>query len=133
MRFKFAVPVLLAACLVSAVAIAANDKVEASFQSFSASGVGGKAVLDAVPAGGTLVHVSLEGLTPGMQYVSRVYSLDQSCGTGTPSEQIQLFEANPAGRAQWNTRIGTDIVDIRSISIEAASDNQLQACASVTP
>jgi len=132
MRFKFAVPVLLAACLVSAVAIAANDKVEASFQSLSASGVGGKAVLNPVPAGGTLIHVSLEGLEPNTLYVSKVYETNQECGTGTPSAMIEQFESNPAGIANFNRRVVQDITSIQSISVELVSDNSLKACAPVT-
>lgn len=131
MRFKFVVPVMLAACLVSAVAIAANDKVETTFQSFSASGVTGEAVLKPVPAGGTVIHVSLRGLEPNTLYVSKVYETNQECGSGTPSTMIEQFQSNPAGIAQWNKRVVQELISIQSISVELASDNSLRACAPV--
>lgn len=132
MRFKFVVPVLLAACLVSAVAIAANDRVEANFQSLSASGVTGEAVLKPLPAGGTLIHVSLRGLEPGVVYTSSVFEASQECGTGTPSAMIEQFEANPAGIANFNRKVVQELTAIRSISVVRLSDSQLQACAPVT-
>ena len=129
MRSQFVVPVLLAACLVSAVALAANDKVEAQFQSLSASGVGGEAVLKAVPAGGTLIHASIRGLEPNTEYVSRLYEADQACGVGTASDLIVTFVSNPAGIAQWNERVSQDLTSIRSISVELSTDNSVKACA----
>jgi hypothetical protein len=132
MRFKFAVPVLLAACLISAVAIAANDKVETSFQSLSASGVTGDAVLKPVPAGGTLIHVSLRGLEPNAIYTSKTYETNQECGVGTPSVMIEQFQANPAGVAQWNRKVDQELISIQSISVELVSDGSLKACAPVT-
>lgn len=132
MRIKFVVPVLLAACLVSAVAIAANDKVEANFQSLSASGITGEAVLKPVPAGGTLIHVSLRGLEPGVIYTSSVFEASQECGVGTPSAMIEQFQANPAGNATFNRRVEQELTSIRSISVLRVSDSQLQACAPVT-
>jgi hypothetical protein len=132
MRPKFVVPVLLAASLVSAVALAANDKVETTFESLSASGVAGDAVLKAVPAGGTLIHASIRGLEPNTEYVSRLYNPDQACGVGTASEEIVTFRSNPAGMAQWNERVAQDLASIRSISVELVLDNSVKACAPVT-
>jgi hypothetical protein len=125
--------VLLAACLVSAVALAANDKVTATFQELQLSGVSGEAVLNPNPPGGTIIHGQLRGLQPSTLYVSRVYTTDQACGVGTPSEEIVSFESNPAGIANFNRKVNMEIVDIRSISVELVSDGSLQACASVTP
>lgn len=133
MRTSFVVPVILAASLASVVALAANDKVSASFESLSASGVTGRAELNPVPAGGTLIHGSVRGLQPSTEYVSRVYGQDQSCGVGTPSELIVRFESNPAGLAQFNKKVAQELTAIRSISIELASDNTVLACAPVTP
>lgn len=131
MRSQFVVPVLLATCLVSAVAFAANDKVEATFQSLSASGVTGEAQLKPMPAGGTLIHATLRGLQPNAEYVSFSYETDQSCGVGTPSEEIVRFQANPAGIATWNQRVDQDLISIRSISVQLVADNSVKACASV--
>ena len=132
MRPKFVVPVLLAASLVSAVALAANDKVEATFESLSASGVTGQAVLNSNPAGGTLIHASIRGLEPNTEYVSRLYNPDQACGVGTASEEIVTFRSNPAGMAQWNQKVSQEIASISSISVELVLDNSVKACAPVT-
>ena len=132
MRFKFAVPVLLAACLVSAVAIAANDKVEATFQSLQASGVTGEAVLDALPGGGTRIHVSLRGLEPNAIYTSSTFEISQECGVGTPSVMLEQFTANPAGVINFNRKVPQEITSISSISVVRVSDSSLQACAPVT-
>jgi len=131
MRSKFVVPVLLATCLVSAVALAANDKVEATFQSLSASGVTGEAQLKPIPAGGTMIHATLRGLDPNTEYVSFAYETDQSCGVGTPSEEIVSFQANPAGIASWNRRVDQELTSIRSISVQLVADNSVKACAPV--
>ena len=131
MRPKFVVPILLAACLVSAVALAASDKVEATFESLSASGVTGQVVLKPIGAGGTLIHASIRGLEPNTEYVSRLYNPDQACGVGTASEQIVTFVSNPAGMAQWNERVTSELASIRSISVELVLDNSVKACAGI--
>ena len=132
MRPKFVVPVLFAACLASAVALAASDKVEATFESLSASGVTGEVVLNPIVKGGTQIHASIRGLQPNTEYVSRLYNPDQTCGSGTASELIVTFRSNPAGMAKWNERVGQELVSIRSISVELVSDNSLKACAPIT-
>jgi hypothetical protein len=132
MRPKFVVPVLFAACLASAVALAANDKVEATFESLSASGVTGEVALNPIAKGGTLIHASIRGLEPNTEYVSRLYNPDQACGVGTASELIVTFVSNPAGMATWNERVGQELASIRSISVELVSDNSVKACAGIT-
>lgn len=130
MRSRLVVPVLLAVSLVAAVAFAASDRVEVSFDQFQASGVTGTAALNPMRPGETQIHAKLEGLQPGVSYVSRLYLGDQACGT--VGEQIVIFTANPAGKAQWNQRVPQDITAIGSISVQLESDNSLQACAGVT-
>jgi hypothetical protein len=132
MRARFVVPVLLVACVVSTAAIAANDKVTATFESLSASGVTGEAVLNAMPGGGTQIHGKIRGLQPNAEYISRVFEQDQSCASGTASVQIVRFVANPAGLGNFNEKVPQSIVGIRSISVELASTSALQACAPVT-
>lgn len=129
MRSRLVVPVLLAACLVSAVAIAANDRVDATFESFAASGVTGKAVLNPMPGGGTLIHATIEGLQPNTEYISSLYVGDQACGTA--GELIVSFVSNPQGKAKWNERVGEELLTIESISVQLQSDNTVQACAAV--
>lgn len=130
MRSRLVVPVLLAACLVS-VAFAASGKVVATFQSLSASGVGGEVVLKPMPGGGTLIHASIEGLAPSTEYFSNIYVGDQTCGT--TGELVISFTSNPQGKAIWNEQVARDLQTIGSVSVQRRSDNALQACADVTP
>ena len=125
--------VVLAACLISAVAIAAKDKASATFEPLSASGISGSADLLSMQQGETKVHASLRGLTPGTEYVSRVYKGNQTCATGGETIEAARFVANPAGIVTFNAKVPVGLSDIGSISIQLASDDALQACASVTP
>jgi hypothetical protein len=124
--------VVLAACLVSAVAIAAKDKATASFEPLSASGIKGSADLQSMQSGETRIHGSLRGLTPGTEYVSRAYKGNQTCSTGGENVEVARFVANPAGVVTFNAKVPAALADIGSISVQIASDNALQACASVT-
>ena len=129
------VPVLsfvLAACLVSAIALAASNRVNATFESLSASGVQGNADLNSV-AKGTLIHESLRGVEPGVEYVSFLYEQNKTCASGIPTTEVMRFTANPAGIATFNTKVDVELSQIGSISVQRVSDNTLLACASVTP
>ena len=124
---------VLAACLISAVAIAAKDKATASFEELSASGIKGSADLMSMQQGETKIHGSLRGLTPGTEYVSRAYKGNQTCGSGGETVEVARFVANPAGNVTFNAKVAVGLVDIGSLSVQRASDDVLQACASVTP
>lgn len=133
MRPKMMVLALLAAAsLVSAVAIAANPNVKATFESLSASGVTGEATLNSMPKGGTMIKGSLQGLEPNVEYSVRVYDTDQTCASGASSVALINFVANPAGRGHFNTKAVQEISGIRSISVGPASGSTVQACAAVT-
>ena len=123
--------VVLAACLASTIALAANDKLTADFGSLSASGVTGKAGLNPSKQGETFVHAQLQGLEPGVEYVSLIYD-NGTCGTGGPTTEVARFKANPAGTANWNEKVAKDISAIKSISVQRVSDSSLQACAPVS-
>ena len=133
MRSRLVVPVLLAACLISSIALAQSGKRTATFQALAASGVSGEAVLDPNPRGGTNIHGQVRGLQPNTLYISRVYEVDGACGTGTPSVVVTEFTSNPNGMGVWNKKIVQDITSIQSISVELAEGNIVQACAGVTP
>ena len=128
---RMVLPLVLAAGIASTVALAANDRVTATFQSLSASGVSGEAALKTLPQGGTMIHASLRGLDPNTQYVSYIYD-NGTCASGTSTEVIR-FTANPAGIANYNRKVSQSLTDIESISVQLVSDQTLQACASVTP
>lgn len=130
MRPAFAVPVLLAACLVASVATAASDRITAQFQSLAASGVVGDVTLNPMPDGEIQFHSQLKGLVPDAQYTVTVYDASSSCGAGNPV-QIETFTANKAGIANWNTKATIALASVQSIGIQQASVNTLVACAAV--
>ena len=130
MRPVFAVPVLLAACLVASVATAANDRVTAQFQSLAASGVVGDVTLNPMPDGQILFHSQLKGLAPDTQYTVFVYDSNSTCGAGTPV-QIETFTSNQAGIANWNVKAAVALTSVQSIGIQQEPANTLVACAAV--
>ena len=130
MRRVSLLPVVLAAFLAASIAVAAGDKVTTDFQALSASGVTGKADLNPMKAGQTLVHGSLRGLSPDVEYVSLIYQ-DGSCTAGGPTTEVARFKGGPAGTANFNQKVDLDITAIKSISVQRVSDNALQACAPV--
>ena len=124
--------VVLAACLATSIAVAASDKIEAEFTSLGASGVSGKADLNPMKAGETLIHAQLRGLTPNTEYVSLVYQESGDCVAGGATTELARFTVNPSGQVNFNQKIALDITSIRSISVQRVSDNVAQACASVS-
>lgn len=131
MRPVLAASVLLAACLVASVAMAANDKITATFESLAASGVTGDVSLNPMPDGEILLHSSLRGLEPNTEYQVFVYDQNATCGEGTNSVQIFTFTSNPAGVATWNDRVSLALSSIQSIGIRQEPVNTLVACAAV--
>jgi hypothetical protein len=130
MRNISVLPAFLAASLVATVALAASDKVVATFISQESSGVSGDATLNALAQGGTVIHGRIAGLEPNVEYVSQ-YFTDGAC-TATPASQVARFRSNPRGTAEFNAKVDKSIADIKSISVQAASDMSLKACAAVT-
>lgn len=133
MRRLSVVPVLLAACIASSVAVAAKESVTATFESLAASGISGQAVLKAVPTGGTQIHAQLRGLEPSTEYIVSMFSDNKTCASGSASQEVTRITANPAGIANFHEKVSTEIAGIGSLSIQRGSDQSLQACAAVTP
>src|SRR5437867_705815 len=79
MQSRLVVATLLAACLVSSIALAAKDKANVTFESFAASGVSGDATLSAMPSNQVLIHASLRGLEPNTQYSALIFDASQTC------------------------------------------------------
>jgi hypothetical protein len=131
MRPAFAVPVLLAACLVASVAMAQNDKITAQFESLAASGVTGDVSLNPMPNGEIQLHSSLKGLVPNTDYAVFVFDQNATCGEGTSSVQILTFRSNPAGIASWNQKVALSLTSVQSIGIRQTPEATLVACASV--
>ncbi len=133
MRRLSAVPLVLAACLISTAALAARQDATASFQSLSVSGVAGQAALRALPDGGTLIHGTLSGLQPNGTYVVALFPTGMTCASGTTNEVVVQMQANPQGALTFNSKV-TDALDkIGSLAIQLASNRSLVACAAVTP
>ena len=132
MRPHLAGSLMLAACLLVSVAVAAPDKVEVTFESFGASGVTGSATLNRMPSDEVQIHSTLRGLEPGVEYFVFLYDQSLTCGEGTSSQQIARISANPAGIATWNVKVGEPIESIESLGVRRVVDNQLQACGTVT-
>jgi hypothetical protein len=133
MRSPLAVGILLVAGLVASIALAAPDRAKVTFESLSASGVGGDATLTAMPSGQVQIHTSLRGLEPSTTYSALIFDASQSCDVATSSAQVVQFTSNPAGIATWNEKIDRDLSTIKSIGIRVVSDNSLVACGVVTP
>jgi len=131
MRRISLLPAFLAALLVAAVALAANEKVVASFVAQASSGVNGDVTLNALPQGGTMVHGRVQGLEPNVEYVSQ-YFTDGAC-SASPAVELATFKANPMGKGIFTVKTGKSIGDLKSISVQAKSDLALKACAAVNP
>jgi len=131
MRPALAVTVLLAACLVTSVATAQNDKITATFESLSASGVTGDVTLNPMPNGQIQLHSNVKGLVPNTDYTVTVFDQSTSCGEGTNSVQVITFRSNPAGNANWNQKVALQVSSIESIGIRQSPTNELVACAAV--
>jgi hypothetical protein len=127
---RFSIPVALTVLLVSAVALADNDKVVSQFEALAASGISGQARVNPMDLGSTRIQVQLDGLQPGVQYQSAI-SLDGTCTSGGAA--IATFTANPAGKGHFNVVVNQDIGTIGSLSVQRAGDPTVQACAAVNP
>jgi len=126
--------VALAALLVTSVAFAAKPATgTANISALSASGISGIADLRFDQQSGLArVHESLSGLTPGVQYVSLVYSGSTTCGSGS-SVVLMTFTANAAGRANFQVDAPPQVNANpgASISVQRVSDNALLACGEI--
>ena len=132
---RLAVATLALVAASAAFAAPNNGKViTATFETLAASGVAGQAQLQSMPGGGTLIHGTLRGLQPGVEYVSVIYQ-NGGCSAlaGDAGTQIVRFTANPSGDAKFNVKAVPELTGIGSVSIQLVSDQSLQACAAVTP
>ena len=127
------IAVALAAILATSIGFAASDRqVTASFDAIAASGVSGQAKLAAMPPGGTSFHGTIEGLQPGVEYVS-IYYINGTCApeANSAGQVIERFTANPQGKATFQNKLNVDLETIHSVSVQLASSLAVQACASV--
>jgi len=132
-RISILPALLVALCITAAVALAARQTATATFESLAASGITGQADLKAMPTGETQIHASLRGLTPGVEYVVSLFPDNQTCTSGSVSEQFVRVTANAAGLANVIGKVSRPIEQIGSLSVQLASDLSVQACAAVAP
>jgi len=134
---KIATIVLAAAVLVpSTVGLTAAQAhhIKASLVSVGNSGITGVVQLEALPHGGTNIHVVARGLTPGTDYLSLYYD-NHSCQLEPYSEDdvVGTYAADRAGVGKTHSKVDDDLDEINSVSVRRASDFALLACADVHP
>ena len=124
---------LTALTALAPLAIAASDRhVNATLVPVDGSGISGHVELTSMPGGGTLIHVSASGLTPGTAYLSLYYGNHQC--TVEPYEEddvIGRYTANAGGTASVTRKVGDDLDEIGSVSVRLSSDFSLKSCADV--
>ena len=117
----------------SAFADADDHHVMASLVEIDGSGVQGMVNVVNVP-GGTMIGVAAFGPTPGATYVSLYYS-SRDCTLGGDSGIVgsETYDANASGVGRVQGVVDEGVYTINSVSVRAASDFRLLACAQVGP
>jgi hypothetical protein len=125
---------LLALSIGAAAALGADRHVNATLTEVNGSGVSGRVMLTSLPQGGTLITVSVAGLSPGTAYVSLYYE-NHTCELEPYSEDdvINRYTAGPGGRATFTKKVADDLDEINSVSVRLAEGFALQACADTHP
>jgi hypothetical protein len=120
--------------LATLAAGASDHHVNATLAPVDGSGISGHVELTAAPGGGTLIHVTANGLTPGTEYLSLYYS-NHECTVEQyePDDVIGRYTANAGGGASVTRKVGDDLDEIGSVSVRLASDFSLKSCADVRP
>lgn len=132
MRRHLAFPILLAACVVASVAVAAPDRIVATFETLGASSVTGEVALNPLQSGEVMVHAQLRGLEPNTEYSLLIYDASGTCADLTTTVEVVTFESNPAGIATINRKVEIDASVIQSLGVRTSPSNTLVACAAVT-
>ena len=127
-------PLVLASALLGGIATAASTEhhINAKLEPVGNSGVSGTVMLTALPKGGTLITIVAKGLHPGTQYLSLYYE-NGTCDLEPYEEDdvIGRYTADASGEARVTNKLDDDLDEIHSVSVRAAGDFALQACAAV--
>src|SRR5262245_60914683 len=142
MRLSSVLSVLVAGLLVAAVASA--DKPlsgHADIDQLNASGITGGADLRIdQQTGFAKIHVQLSGLTAGVDYRSQILMNTTTCDASAPGAVSvpigPVFQANPAGRANFNVNVPPAAVPFigtggASISVLQVGNTTPLACGQV--
>lgn len=90
--------------------------------------------LEQIPAGGTKIYVTAQALEPDTDYIALYYE-NHTCTQGPPSEypSIGTFTTDVKGNGWTLGGVGAELDQIKSVSVQRASDFILVACADVYP
>jgi len=123
-----------AVVLAGTAAVAGEHHVKAPLVSVEDSGVTGFVQIEALPHGGTNIHVMARGLATGEEYVSLYYE-NHTCALEPYSEDdvIGEYVGNAAGVGVTHGKLDDDLDEINSISVRRADDFELLACADIHP
>jgi hypothetical protein len=131
MRRPFILTVVLAALVVASVAYAKTTGTANISSELSSAGISGTADFSMIGSGAVKVHESLSGLTPGVQYVSRIFSNSTTCGAGGTTALINTFTSNAQGKANFTVVAPVQVSPLdgfSSVSVQRVSDNALLGC-----
>lgn len=126
----FLLVLVLALSTITAVA-AQGEHMKAALVPVGESGISGFVQLEALPEGGTNIHVVATGLTPGEEYVSLYYE-NTTCELEPYGEDDVIggtYTANAAGTGVTHSMIDDDLDEVLSVSVRRASDFELLSCA----
>lgn len=118
------------AIVLATVANSGNDHhVKSDLTPNGDSGVSGFAQLEAMPHGGTNIHVEVRGLHPGVVYSSFYYDASDCSGE---HDLLGTFTATPAGTGHVQGKIDDDLDEVGSVSVRLGPGyGDLLACARV--
>jgi len=97
-----------------AIALAAEQHIKATLVPNGDSHVSGSVQLTQLPHGGTNIHVTAQGLTPGSVYASFYY---ESNDCTEPADLLGTFTANAAGVGEVDGKIDDDLDEVGSVSV----------------
>lgn len=135
MRRILAVPPLVALMvLVLGAAPAHSRHVKVTLQPVNGSGISGFVNLEGLPKGGTVITVHATGLTPGTEYLSLYYG-NHTCELEPYSadDVIGHYVGSAGGTGNAHAKVDDDLDEINSVSVRAAGDFTLKACADTHP
>ena len=114
----------------SAVAFAASRQGRADFTPLAASGISGQVKLNG-QEGKEETHIVLQakGLQD-VEYVAVAYT-NNTCQPEAQTFELARFTPKGPGMVNWTGKVNRSIEQIGSISLQLASDQSVQACASV--
>ena len=113
----------------SAIAIAASRQGRADFVPLAASGISGTVKLTGQTGKETHIVLQARGLQDA-EYIAVAYT-NNNCQPEAQVVELGRFTPKAQGMVNWAGKVDRDIEQVGSISLQLASDQSVQACASV--